>query len=717
MATKRHIPGGVSRWALIAYVLMLLCGVAVPPVVPVYAASLPRPVARPLQVRTTVAVTTTSDRVDGNTASFDTLLAQPGSDGAVSLREALLAAHTSTVTDTLTIGFNIPTTDSGYSAPNGIWTITLGTRALPVLARGNLTIDGRSQPGTSTYPRIVLDGMAVYEAAGFSNGFTLTSPNNIIRGMTLMNFYDDAILLDGANAAANQILGCYIGTGPNGRPAPSADYFGIELRNGAHDNVIGGAGADARNLIGGAEHSGILITGAATQGNLVANNWIGVDSSGQAALPNKVAGVMISAGAHNNTIGGAGQGNIISGNGVGVYLDGATDATVVGNTIGLAADSTTPLGNASGGIFAVRGAQNNQIGGTTAPLRNLISGNGVAGTAFGQGIYISDANSTGNAILGNYIGTDSSGIAPAGNYRQGILIAVGAQHNQVGDTVAGAGNVVAYNGLGGIRIDSPYNRVQGNLVGVGADARTQLGNQANGIRIGGSNNTIGPNNIISNNQHSGLLLLGSYGVVQGNTFERNGRSGMCVLGSNATIDRNTIIGNGNSAGPWPECAIRGGIVITDTNDVLVTSNTITQNNDGGVAIYRGNSNRILANSISSNQGGGIRLLSGANDNLVPPVLKSAASDMVQGSSCAGCRVEIFTDVGNQGRDFLGATVAGSDGGFQLSIDPDAIQAPHLTATQTDARGNTSPFAAAIAAPQPAPPPNLTKKLFLPLVVR
>jgi parallel beta-helix repeat protein len=112
---------------------------------------------------------------------------------------------------------------------------------------------------------------------------------------------------------------------------------------------------------------------------------------------------------------------------------------------------------------------------------------------------------------------------------------------------------------------------------VGADARTQLGNQANGIRIGGSNNTIGPNNIISNNQHSGLLLLGSYGVVQGNTFERNGRSGMCVLGSNATIDRNTIIGNGNSAGPWPECAIRGGIVITDTNDVLVTSNTITQN--------------------------------------------------------------------------------------------------------------------------------------------
>ncbi|KPV50423.1 hypothetical protein SE17_27040, partial [Kouleothrix aurantiaca] len=476
--------------------------------------------------------------------------------------------------------------------------------------------------------------------------------------------------------------------------------------------------AGERNLIGGAEHSGLLITGAATSGNTVAGNWIGVDGSGQSALRNKVAGVVLSDGAQANTIGGPGQGNLLSGNDIGIYLDSAAGNLIAGNIIGLAADGKTPLGNSTGGIFAINAAQNNQIGGTTPALRNVISGNGAPGTPFGQGIYIADTNSAANEILGNYIGTSSSGIAPAGNYRQGILIGAGAQNNQIGGTTPGAGNVIAYNGLGGIRIDSPYNRVQGNLVGVGGDGKTRLGNQSNGVRIGGNNNTVGPGNIISNNQHSGLLLLGSYTTVRANTFEQNGRSGVCVAGPNTTLDANLVRGNGTSSGSWPECSIRGGIVITSTDDTLVTDNTITGNADAGITVYGGQSNSLLGNSISGNLGLGIRLLSGGNNNVTAPLLRSTANDMLRGQSCASCRVEVFTDTTNQGRDFVGATVAGSDGSFALALDPEKLSGPRLTATQTDALGNTSPFATAVAAPRPAPPPPpATSWLYLPIAQR
>ena len=42
-----------------------------------------------------------------------------------------------------------------------------------------------------------------------------------------------------------------------------------------------------------------------------------------------------------------------------------------------------------------------------------------------------------------------------GNYRQGIMIGIGAQNNRIGGTATGEGNVIAYNGQGGIRIDAP----------------------------------------------------------------------------------------------------------------------------------------------------------------------------------------------------------------------------------------------------------------------
>jgi hypothetical protein len=97
---------------------------------------------------------------------------------------------------------------------------------------------------------------------------------------------------------------------------------------------------------------------------------------------------------------------------------------------------------------------NNTIGGTTAAARNVISGNGA------WGIRISDAESTGNKVQGNYIGTDVTGTVTdpdgtpnngdeLGNGLNGVLIQTGAANNTIGGTTAAARNIISGNGNSG----------------------------------------------------------------------------------------------------------------------------------------------------------------------------------------------------------------------------------------------------------------------------
>ncbi len=671
MTARHSLHGSVSRPALLLYMLFLLFGPSLAP------ASAQRPL-RPSDLKrgpvtasaeTLVTVTTSSDVADGNVSSLATLASQPGADGAISLREAILATNATPALGALTIAFNLPNSDPGHNAAKSTWTIALGAQALPALARGNVTIDGRTQPGSPSYPQIIMDGYNVNEAAGLSNGITITSDHNSIRGLTLVNFYDDAVLISGPNAAANLVAGCYLGP------------------------------------------------------------WIGVNPSGQAALKNAVAGVMVAAGAHDNLIGGASQGNLLSGNETGIYIDGGGATTIAGNTIGLAADGHTPLANDGGGIWLLNGAHDNLIGGTSAAARNIISGNGAAGSQFGQGIYLAsvpiNALTMNNTIQGNYIGVDSSGNQPAGNYRQGILIGPGTQNTLVGGTAPGTGNVIGYNGLGGVRIDSSGNQVAGNLIGIGADGVTELGNQLNGVRVGGDNNTIGPDNTIAYNQQSGLMLSGGATTVLSNTLSANARSGICVAGPNNTLRGNLVQSNGGGGSVWPDCAIRAGIVITGTNGTLVSENDILDNSAVGVVVYGGMGNRILANSISDNLSAGIQLMSGGNNGVAPPQLGLVTISMVSGTACALCRVEVFTDTSDEGKDFLGATTASSNGLFSQVIVPAVQPGRHVTATLTDSNGNTSPFALSVSVPNGSPPdptptptgprPPLSPRQYVPVV--
>ncbi len=101
-----------------------------------------------------------------------------------------------------------------------------------------------------------------------------------------------------------------------------------------------------------------------------------------------------------------------------------------------------------------------------------------------------------NTIQGNRIGTDASGTLSLGNSWNAIYL-LNARSNQIGGTVAGAGNLLSANGREGIYlVDSSWNVIQGNFIGTKADGSSALGNLLHGIDLfytsaGSTNNTVG----------------------------------------------------------------------------------------------------------------------------------------------------------------------------------------------------------------------------------
>src|SRR5262249_35806941 len=157
--------------------------------------------------------------------------------------------------------------------------------------------------------------------------------------------------------------------------------------------------------------------------------YIGTNAAGTARLGNVNTGVVVDSGSHNNRIGtdgdgtnDAAEGNLISGNGIhGILLNGvgADQNVIAGNKIGTDVTGTSALRNAVDGLRLDNGARN-IIGGTTAAMRNVISGNGVFG------VFIYDPSATGNVVEGNYIGTNGAGTAAVGNGLAGVAIQHGA---------------------------------------------------------------------------------------------------------------------------------------------------------------------------------------------------------------------------------------------------------------------------------------------------
>jgi parallel beta-helix repeat protein len=161
----------------------------------------------------------------------------------------------------------------------------------------------------------------------------------------------------------------------------------------------------------------------------------------------------------------------------GLFIQGsaAQNNVIIGNWFGLNALGTLAEPNLFYGI-RISGAQNNTIGGTTSAERNVISGN------FINGIQIDNANSAGNVIIGNYIGTDRFGSAPVPNTIAGISLTTGAHDNRVGGTSLGEFNLIRYN-LWGVTVNGATtieNSIRRNAI---------FNNSGPGINLSSGGNT------------------------------------------------------------------------------------------------------------------------------------------------------------------------------------------------------------------------------------
>jgi len=510
-----------------------------------------------------------------------------------------------------------------------------------------------------------------------------------------------------SGSTRTKVSGNRIGVDITGTKAIPNGGRGIHVSS--MSNLIGGSEPGAGNLISGNLQSGVAIQGNSARLNVVSGNLIGTDITGSLALTNWEAGVLIES-ASSNRIGGflASERNVVSGNGWdGVKIDGGTPGfnEVYGNYIGTDSSGSKAVGNRYQGV--VLNGISNTIGSPLSGGGNVISGNE------GNGLLISSASASGNRVRANLIGTDVSGTQRIGNRYVGIVIGAACRFNVLGGELPGEGNLISGNGTEGVVLGggSSSNRIAGNHIGTDLTGARSLGNTKNGIWVG--------------NDGNGSIFTRD-NLILANLISGNAGSGVYAWSNSVRI---RIVGNRigtDVSGALPVPNGWNGVDLGSASHFTVggvgpgEGNVIAFNLDRGVGVWSKTNNVIRGNQIFNNSGLGIDLGydgTTANDatdadtgpNLRQnfPILTSAAvrSGELAVSGRIRTRAEstYLVDVyGNppwvsrdSGYEHVGTASVTTDSAgraeFTVTFPSGIPMGYSVTATATDAAGNTSEF--------------------------
>ena len=142
----------------------------------------------------------------------------------------------------------------------------------------------------------------------------------------------------------------------------------------------------------------------------------------------------------------------------------------------------------------------------------------------------------GNTVTCNLIGTDAAGAAGLGNGGNGIDV-FQSDGNIIGGSEATDGNVIAGNGLNGVKINlADDNSVLGNTIGVDPTGSVALPNGGSGVAVVNSIGTTiggtiaGAGNLISGNGAAGIYLGSSDGSVSSPSLVQGNRIGIDTSG-------------------------------------------------------------------------------------------------------------------------------------------------------------------------------------------
>lgn len=571
-------------------------------------------------------------------------------------------------------------------------------------------------------------GTAVEGTNALSNvqdGITvLGSPGNFIGAAGLGNLVSGnragGIVLSGVAAAGNVLQGNLVGTDVTGQQAISNATSGIILLS-ARQTLIGGTAPGAGNLVSGNGQSGIRLADHLTAENRVLGNRVGMNLAGTTALSNALSGIAVAG--PDNLIGGAqpGAGNLVSGNGqTGIYLQGlaASNNVIAGNRVGLNAAGTARRGNGLVGIY-LDGAPRNLIGGGADGAGNVVSGNG------NTGILLIGANTTGNEVVGNLVGTDPTGNIALRNGADGVGIS-NAPTNRVGGATPSLRNIISGNGQAGVfvgGVGASNNVITGNFIGTDRLGQRAVGNAGQGFYISAPRTVIGgtnpgEGNLVSGNTNVAISIGDPVSVgtiVQGNWvgLQSDGVSplgnrwhGVEVLASGVqTVIGGALPGAGNRIAN-AQTALYAGVRIRDG----CASNSIRGNlifANPGLGIDLG------ANGVTPNLPSNPGSLALANRGQNYPVLTSATNrfrTIIQGTLTSApsqtYALDFFANTApdpsgyGEGQRWLGSTnVTTSAAGtvsFTVVFTNTAAVTGSVCATATDAGGNTSEFSANVA---------------------
>ncbi|MFL5900036.1 MAG: NosD domain-containing protein [Solirubrobacterales bacterium] len=483
------------------------------------------------------------------------------------------------------------------------------------------------------------------------------------------------------------VRGSWLGVKLDGTNGSGANT-GIWLDPGSDEATIGGPEASQRNVIVNSAAEGLDIEGASEA--VVRGNYFGVKPDGKTqaangkdieitdtfsfeAIENEVGATVASGvapcdGGCNVISGATFAGIDLQGNG-GNEEPATGPTTVHGNYVGLSADGTKTIANASYGVYVGK-STSALIGGAENADANFIAGSSEG---------IAAENAEGFQAIGNVIG---SGAAGAEITAPGIGVFVINTNNA--NPVAVSQNVFAMDG--GVAVEARFGgtEIVGNFIeGAEFGVWTKAGpNAAGGNLIEG--------NVIGESLANGIWIEDAQNEVLGNAVYRSGEAGILLELPVALL--------------FPTENLIGGNTSASQNNI---------NESGGPAIEivdeSGNTEEDSFNEVGRNKGAKntglfIDLVGNANAGIKPPQIDSAKLGSASGSGAeAGADVRVFrkaTTSSGELESFLGEATADGSGNWTVTYTAAIPGETQVAATQTSVEGGTSELAFAKTEPGP-----------------
>lgn len=449
---------------------------------------------------------------------------------------------------------------------------------------------------------------------------------------------------------------------------------GIKL---GHDNDI----TITYNLISANGLEGIRVIGI-TNGT-ISHNFIGTDATGTLDFGNKGQGI-----SDDNSINVLIDHNVISANvAAGIRLFHSSDITITNNMIGTDVLGRYALGNKESGID-VSGITNMVI------QYNTISGNLINGIDMVEGT--DDIASDNFTISFNKIGTDVTGSYAIPNI-DGIHLTRVTHAFIFSNVISGNAN----DGFSSQQTDGII--LSNNFIGLNAAGNGIIPNGDVGVRIRGSLNALIEFNVITGNLGTGVkcyeksdnvIVINNYlGTnLYGDTTGNGGHGVEVDDTQNISITGNVIANNQN------------GVYVIKTSNSIIFSNQIFDNRSFGVAGVDATGTNVKDNSMAGNAFG-ISLFSTFHASLpIAPVITLSNTDLAGNTTISGIvigtpgsivTVDLYANSahGPNGQILFFETpvIIGPNGQGQFTYQGFLPPAPFITATMTDASGNTSNF--------------------------